>query len=108
MFRQVGDLKMDNRGIAERGLLVRHLVLPHDLAGRRIILKFIAENISKKTYINIMDQYRPEYNAWKYKKLSRSPTLKEYENVVDIANSLGLETGESFRHQSILKKILGK
>jgi len=63
MHRQVGDLLTDKRGIATRGLLVRHLVLPRGIAGTSGVVKFIAEEISRNTYINIMDQYHPCYKA---------------------------------------------
>ncbi|MEK6570937.1 MAG: radical SAM protein, partial [Bacteroidota bacterium] len=59
MHRQVGDLLVDERGIALRGLLIRHLVLPNRIAGSEKVLKFIAEEISIDSYVNIMDQYRP-------------------------------------------------
>jgi len=97
MHRQVGDLVIED-GVAERGLLIRHLVLPNNAAGSREVLKFIAEEISKNTYINIMDQYRPEYKANEYEELRRRPNLKEYKRVVDMAKELGLERGETFRH----------
>jgi len=63
MHRQVGDLQMDQRGVATRGLLVRHLVLPDDLAGTEGTARFLAEEISRDTYINVMDQYRPAFRA---------------------------------------------
>lgn len=97
MHRQVGDLIIED-GIAKRGLLIRHLVLPNNEAGSEQILKFIAEKISKNTYINIMDQYRPAYKAHEYEKLRRRPNLKEYKAVVELAKKFGLERGETFRH----------
>ncbi len=63
MHRQVGDLQLDDRGIAQRGLLIRHLILPNRLAGTREILHFIAEQVSPDAYVNLMDQYRPAFNA---------------------------------------------
>jgi putative pyruvate formate lyase activating enzyme len=99
MHHQVGDLIVEG-GIASRGLLVRHLVLPNNLAGSREVLKFIAEEISKNTYINIMDQYRPMHKACEYEELRRRPTLKEYKQAVDIAKELGLHRGETYRHAS--------
>ncbi|MBC7189163.1 radical SAM protein [Candidatus Aerophobetes bacterium] len=93
MHRQVGDLKVDERGIAYRGLLVRHLVLPGNLAGSREVLKFIAKEISKDTYVNIMFQYRPEYKAGDFEELSRRPTLSEYLQVIKIAREFGLYRG---------------
>jgi len=97
MHRQVGDLLIED-GIAKRGLLIRHLVLPNDAAGSREVLKFIAEEISTNTYLNIMDQYRPMYKAYDYEELSRRTTLKEYKRVVEMAEELGLERGETYRH----------
>ena len=80
------------------GLLIRHLVLPNNAAHSREVLKFIAEEISRNTYVNIMDQYRPEHKACDYKELSRRPTLKEYTEVVRIAEELGLKRSLTFRH----------
>lgn len=92
MHRQVGDLRLDERGIAYRGLLVRHLVLPNNLAGSEGVLNFVA-SLSRDTYVNIMDQYRPCGEAHKYKELSRSPTSIEYFKAVDMARKLGLHRG---------------
>ena len=93
MHRQVGDLKIDKNGIAYRGVLVRHLVLPNDLSGSKDILKFIAEQISRETYVNIMDQYHPEYKALEFEELNRRITLSEYEKVINIARKFGLHRG---------------
>ncbi|MCX8061985.1 MAG: radical SAM protein [Anaerolineales bacterium] len=90
MHRQVGDLILDENGIAQRGLLIRHLVLPNHIAGSEQILKFIAEEISPNTYLNIMDQYRPLYLAHQYPELNRRITLREYQDVIELARSLGL------------------
>ena len=90
MHRQVGDLKLDEKGIAANGLLVRHLVLPNSLAGSKSILTFIANDISSNTYINIMDQYRPAYKAQKFKDLGRRITQTEYLDVLQIAMEAGL------------------
>lgn len=95
MQRQVGDLEFDERGIAYRGLLIRHLVLPNNLAGSEKVLEFIAEEISKDCYVNIMDQYRPCGRANEYKELSRGPTSTECFRVIDIAEKLGLHRGFS-------------
>jgi putative pyruvate formate lyase activating enzyme len=91
MHRQVGDLKISKRGIAKRGLLVRHLVLPNDIAGSKTVIDFIADEISTETYLNIMDQYRPAYNADKYELLSRRINPSEFNEVVDYAFSKGLK-----------------
>lgn len=90
MHRQVGDLKLNSMGIAVRGLLVRHLVLPDDLAGTEEIMKFLAEEISRNTYVNIMDQYRPCYRAYEFPELSRRITHKEWLVAVNIARKYGI------------------
>ncbi|MFH1907481.1 MAG: radical SAM protein, partial [Chloroflexota bacterium] len=74
MHRQVGDLLIDENGLAQRGLLVRHLLLPDDLAGTPEILRFLAEEISPNTYLNLMDQYRPAYKAHLFPELNRPIT----------------------------------
>jgi putative pyruvate formate lyase activating enzyme len=91
MHRQVGDLLTDKRGIAMRGLLVRHLVLPEGVAGTAEIVKFIAHEISKNTYINIMDQYHPCYKAFDHPPLNRRITAKEYTEALDMAIKAGLK-----------------
>jgi putative pyruvate formate lyase activating enzyme len=93
MHRQVGDLKISKRGIAQRGLLVRHLVLPNDVAGSKVVIDFIADEISTDTYINIMDQYRPAYQAYRYPELNRQITASEYKEVADYAIDKGLSRG---------------
>ena len=93
MHTQVGDLKINNYGIAERGLLIRHLVLPNDIAGSEKILEFIANGLSTDSYVNIMDQYRPCFNVSEYKELSRPITRREYIKVIDKAELLGLHRG---------------
>jgi len=89
MHRQVGDLQTE-KGLATRGLLIRHLVLPESLAGSFEIIDFLAEQISPKTTINVMDQYRPCYKASSYPKINRRPTLKEIESVRQYAIKKGL------------------
>jgi putative pyruvate formate lyase activating enzyme len=90
MHRQVGDLVMDARGIATRGLLVRHLILPENIAGTAEVVRFIAEEISKKTYVNIMDQYHPCYKANEHPPLDRRITSKEFTEAVNLALKAGL------------------
>jgi putative pyruvate formate lyase activating enzyme len=90
MHRQVGDLVMDRSGIARRGLLVRHLVLPEGLAGTRQVVNFIAREISQDTYLNIMDQYHPCYKAFDHPPLSRRITVREYEEAVEYALKAGI------------------
>ncbi|GAB4405772.1 MAG: radical SAM protein [Thermodesulfovibrionales bacterium] len=91
MHRQVGDLIIDERGIALRGLLVRHLVLPEGIAGTKEVVRFIAEEISKDTYINIMEQYYPCYKAFEYPPLDRRITDREYSEAIKMALDAGLK-----------------
>jgi putative pyruvate formate lyase activating enzyme len=90
MHRQVGDLVINDEGIAERGLLVRHLVLPDQIAGTDEVVRFIAEEISKDTYVNIMDQYHPCYRALEYPPLTRRISRKEFDGALDCAKRAGL------------------
>ena len=92
MHRQVGDLLVED-GVAKRGMLVRHLVLPDDITTSMEVFKFIAEEISANTHINIMDQYRPCYNANQFHELSRRITNYEYRTVVMLAENFGLHRG---------------
>ncbi len=90
MHRQVGDLVMDERGAALRGLLVRHLVLPKGLAGTADIVQFLAQEVSTNTYLNVMDQYRPCYKAHELPPLNRRLTSEEYAEAVRLAHDAGL------------------
>jgi putative pyruvate formate lyase activating enzyme len=90
MHRQVGDLLIDAQGVARRGLLVRHLVLPNDLAGTGEIAQFLAGEISPDTYINVMDQYRPAYNAARFPTLNRPTSRQEYQAAVQQVLATGL------------------
>jgi putative pyruvate formate lyase activating enzyme len=90
MHDQVGDLKMDRNGIACSGLLVRHLVMPGTLADTRWILKFLKEEISAHTHVNIMSQYRPMGEAFKFKALSRPVTAKEFRTALNMAGEFNL------------------
>ncbi|KPJ63732.1 radical SAM protein [candidate division KD3-62 bacterium DG_56] len=89
MHRQVGDLVLDERGIAQRGLLVRHLVLPNGLAGTEQVVEFLA-SLSKNTYLNVMAQYRPCNKAFEYEEVARPPTIEEYDRAVRLALDAGL------------------
>jgi putative pyruvate formate lyase activating enzyme len=91
MHRQVGDLVLDEKGIARRGLLVRHLVLPADIAGTGEVVRFIAEEISADTYINIMDQYHPCFGAFGSPSLDRRISEKEYSDALEYALRAGLK-----------------
>jgi putative pyruvate formate lyase activating enzyme len=90
MYRQVGDLQINSSGIAQRGLLVRHLVMPGMPDETEAVLRFIADEISKKTWLNLMDQYRPCNRAEEYPPLDRALTHKEYESALEMARKLGL------------------
>jgi putative pyruvate formate lyase activating enzyme len=89
MFRQVGDLKINKEGIAERGLLIRHLVLPGGLAGTEKVMKFIA-SLSKNSYVNIMDQYYPSNKADQYPEINRRITPEEFKEAIKISKRVGL------------------
>ena len=90
MHRQVGDLVLDEHGIAQRGVLLRHLVLPGDLSATRTVLSFVAQRISKNTYLNIMDQYHPCYRAFDYPPLDRPLSQTEYSRALKWAAVYGL------------------
>lgn len=90
MHRQVGDLKTDKNGIAERGLMVRHLVMPNDAAGTEELMNYISKEVSLNTYLNIMDQYRPCGEAYKLQNLSRSITNTEFQAAINAAKKAGI------------------
>ncbi|MGQ9693884.1 MAG: radical SAM protein [Thermodesulfobacteriota bacterium] len=90
MHRQVGDLIINEKGLAERGLLIRHLVMPGGVAGTRAAMRFLAQEISKNTYVNIMAQYRPCGEASKNPPLNRRLTQEEYEEALAIAQEEGI------------------
>lgn len=91
MYRQVGDLKIDDSGVARRGLLIRHLVLPEGIAGTEKVLRFIGEEVSRNSYVNVMDQYRPCWKASEYEGLGRSVTGRELEEAFNLAREMGLD-----------------
>ena len=93
MHRQVGDLAVDGKGIARKGLLIRHLVMPGNLSGTEQTMDFIAKEISTDSYVNIMDQYRPIHKAVSNKKISRYITPEEYKQAVSAAKQKGLHRG---------------
>jgi len=88
MHRQVGDLAMDAQGVAQRGLLVRHLVLPNGISGTVGVLAFLANEISRNTYLNLMDQYRPCYRADEYPEIDRPLAPAEYAAALSAAVGL--------------------
>ncbi|MBO8131351.1 MAG: radical SAM protein [Candidatus Marinimicrobia bacterium] len=89
MYRQVGPLISDSMGIAQRGLLIRHLIMPGHTDESLKIIEFLAKNLPQKTYLNLMSQYRPEYLANKYPEISRPITDWEYNRVIQYAKKLG-------------------
>jgi putative pyruvate formate lyase activating enzyme len=91
MHRQVGDLVLDEHGLAVRGLLVRHLVLPADIAGTEAVVAFIASELSPDTYLNLMSQYRPCYQASANPPLDRRPTRAEDLRARELAARYGLQ-----------------
>lgn len=93
MYRQVGNLVMDGDGIAKRGLVVRHLVLPNCISGTEEVMRFLSEEISKDVYVSLMSQYFPTYRAAEFKELSRRITPKEYEEAYLSMESHGLRNG---------------
>ena len=93
MYRQVGDIITDENGIAEKGMIVRHLILPDRLAGSDNSLRWLANEISPSVTMSIMSQYYPTVNARKIPQLSRSISKDEYQEVVSLAHELGLENG---------------
>lgn len=90
MHRQVGVAKPAKDGIIYRGLIIRHLVMPNNVAGSEKVIEWIAENLPKDTYVNIMAQYTPQYKAYDYPEISRRITGEEYKRVVNRAKELGL------------------
>ncbi len=92
MHRQVGDLVIDEHGLAQRGLLLRHLVMPGFLEETKAILRFVAEEVSPNTYVNLMDQYYPagRVDAQHYAELNRRLTRSEYAEAIAYAQTLGL------------------
>jgi putative pyruvate formate lyase activating enzyme len=90
MHRQVGVARPAADGLMYRGLMIRHLVMPHQVSGSKQVVRWIAENLPRDTYLNIMSQYRPMYKAINYPEISRRITRREYREVVELARELGL------------------
>ena len=102
MHRQVGDLVTDDRGIAKRGILLRHLVLPSGLSGTREIMRFVAREISLNTYVNIMPQYRPCGRSGEVKELSVYLSQKDYETALQMAKEEGIDRLDSRRRRFMI------
>jgi putative pyruvate formate lyase activating enzyme len=90
MHRQVGDLQTDEAGVAVRGLLVRHLVLPGGQAGTAACMRFLAEELSPDTCVNVMAQYRPLYQACRRPEVNRPLRIEEYEAALEAARRAGI------------------
>jgi putative pyruvate formate lyase activating enzyme len=102
MHRQAGVLKCDERGLAKRGVLVRHLVMPGDAAGTESIMRFLADEISRDTYVNVMSQYHPagRVSAAEFREINRQISIPEYDRALEAAHCAGLwriETGRPCR-----------
>jgi putative pyruvate formate lyase activating enzyme len=101
MHRQVGDLVVNEQGIAERGVLVRHLVMPEGKAGTYELMKFVAEEVSKNTYVNIMNQYRPCGGVAQFSELTRAVTSAEYQQAFNDAQAAGISRLDQRRHRRL-------
>jgi len=93
MFRQVGNLKLNNKGIAEKGVLLRHLVLPGNIENSKKVLKFLKEEISKDIYLSLMSQYHPAYKTIGMPPFDRGVNSQEYEEILNFAVEIGIENG---------------
>jgi putative pyruvate formate lyase activating enzyme len=90
MHRQVGEHRVDDRGIAIRGVMIRHLVMPNGVAGSQSFVKWVADNLPKSTYINIMPQYHVDYKAYEYPQIARGITVEEFLEAMAWADQKGL------------------
>jgi len=93
MYRQVGDLVVDESGVAQKGLIVRHLILPNDLAGSEESLTWLVRELSPTVTVSIMSQYKPMHRASRIPLLSRKITIDEHETVLQLLTDLGIENG---------------
>lgn len=93
MFRQVGELLVDESGVARRGVIIRHLILPNGLAGSKDSLTWLAREVSPRVTLSLMSQYHPMHRAHRFEPLSRTISLSEYEAVIKVMNKVGLENG---------------
>ena len=103
MHRQVGDLVLDGQGIAQRGVLIRHLVLPDGLAGTREVMRFLAEEISPNSYVNVMAQYRPCGHASNVPSLSKGISDQEYGDAIDLAQKEGITRLDERKRAFVLR-----
>jgi putative pyruvate formate lyase activating enzyme len=102
MHRQVGNLVLDERGLARRGLIVRHLIMPGMLDQTELVLRFIAEELGPDTYVNLMGQYYPAGKAHKFEEINRRPYREELERAFEIADAVGLRRLDARSRESAL------
>ncbi|MFQ6122066.1 MAG: radical SAM protein [Dehalococcoidales bacterium] len=107
MHRQVGDLQIDEQGVAQRGILVRHLVLPNHLAGTEEVVHFLAQEVSTNTYLNIMAQYHPCHKAFDIPQLARPVNRREFAEAIDLAHQQGLYRLDKQQYSLPIRLILG-
>jgi putative pyruvate formate lyase activating enzyme len=93
MQQQVGDLVTDEEGIAQKGLIIRHLILPNNIAGSEDSLRWLVQEVSPHVAVSVMSQYYPTHRAYKYKELNRKILPQEYQEVVALVERLGIENG---------------
>ena len=106
MYRQVGKHLVNSQGIAIRGLMIRHLVMPNNQAGTEKFVRWVAENLPKSTYVNIMHQYFPDYKAFEYPEIDRRISVQEYLQAMHWADEFGLTNLD--RQSVIMKNIYTK
>ncbi|MBE9512998.1 MAG: radical SAM protein [Chloroflexi bacterium] len=106
MHRQVGDLQIDDEGVAQRGLLVRHLVLPNRLAGTQEVVRFLAREVSTNTYLNVMAQYHPCHKAFDIPLLARPVSGQEFSEAIDLARRQGLNRLDRYNFSLPLRFVL--
>lgn len=106
MHRQVGDLKLDEVGIASRGLLIRHLVMPNELCGTKEMMEWISTELGKDTYVNIMAQYRPCHEAHRVSEISRKPTDGEYRKALGWARQSHLRIDQDEYPRGLIWRLI--
>lgn len=106
MHRQVGVLKLDRRGIALRGAVIRHLVMPNRVADTEKFVRWAAEALPKNSYVNITAQYRVEYRAFEYPEIARAITVQEFLEAMDWARIYGLTNPDP--HSVALRNFYGR
>ena len=107
MARQVGELKLNSQGIAEKGLIVRLLILPNNISDTIETLRFLKEELSPNVYLSIMSQYHPSYRAKEFPELERGITKEEYDQVVNEVGKLGFNNGWIQGYQTNPYRFLG-